>query len=326
MNRRILLLVAALLLSVGAFGSAALAESDNGGEDASVTVVHGVPDLVVDVYVNDDLTLEAFEPTDVAGPLALPEGTYTIDIRATGSDPASDPAISEDVMVPAGANASLVAHLNSDGTPVLSAFVNDVSALGQDMARLTVRHTAAAPAVDVRADGDPVFTGLENPQEASADVPAGTLSADVVLADTEDVVLGPADLELTAGTLTIVYAIGSAADETLDLVVQTIEDLPVETVRETARIAGPTRFDTAVAISQRAFPETAPVVYLARADAFADALVAGTLSDGPILLVPSCGDIPQVVLDEIDRLDPDTVLALGGTAAVCDATLAQAAS
>src|SRR5690625_1130577 len=58
------------------------------------------------------------------------------------------------------------------------------------------------------------------------------------------------------------------------------------------RVFGENRLETAVAIAQRSFPSGAGVVYLARADQFADALAAGTLVDGPILLVPSCGDLP----------------------------------
>jgi len=85
-----------------------------------------------------------------------------------------------------------------------------------------VRHTAAAPAVDVRAGGDPLLEGLTNPNEASAAVPAGTVSADVTLAGQSDPVIGPADLELVAGQVTIVYAIGSAAEDTLELLVQTL--------------------------------------------------------------------------------------------------------
>src|SRR6185312_13768665 len=92
-------------------------------------------------------------------------------------------------------------------------------------ARLIVRHTAAAPAVDVRAGGTPVFKGLTNPKEAKADVDAGTVKADVVLAGTDTVAIGPADLNLKEGTATIVYAIGSAEDKNLDVVAQTITGL-----------------------------------------------------------------------------------------------------
>jgi hypothetical protein len=88
-----------------------------------------------------------------------------------------------------------------------------------------VRHTAAAPAVDVSAGGTPVIRGLTNPQQRELTVPAGTVRADVVLAGTSTVVIGPANLDLAEGTATIVYAIGSATDKTLGLVVQAISGL-----------------------------------------------------------------------------------------------------
>lgn len=96
---------------------------------------------------------------------------------------------------------------------------------------------------------------------------------------------------------------------------------PPGAVRETARLAGADRFATSVAIARAAFPDGAPVVYLARADDFADALAGGSLRDGPLLLVPGCGDVPPTVLEEVRRLDPQRIVALGGPAAVCDAVL-----
>jgi hypothetical protein len=105
--------------------------------------------------------------------------------------------------------------LTEDGDPALSAFVNDVSPLASGQARLTVRHTAAAPEVDVLADGDALFTDLANGEEASADVAAGTYEVAVAAAGTTDPVLRPTDLELEAGTAYFVYAIGSLEDDTL---------------------------------------------------------------------------------------------------------------
>lgn len=96
--------------------------------------------------------------------------------------------------------------------------------------------------------------------------------------------------------------------------------------RRTGRLAGGDRYATAVAISKNVFPNGAPIVFLARADAFADALAGGTLSRGPILLVPQCGTVPSVVLSEIRRLGADEVVALGGGSAVCDSVLTQAAN
>lgn len=99
------------------------------------------------------------------------------------------------------------------------------------------------------------------------------------------------------------------------------------TARSGARLAGTGRVDTAVEISQRQFPqpEDAERVYLSRADLFADSTVGGTVPDGPILLTPRTGPAPEAVRDEIQRLDPDEVVAFGGTAAVSDTTLASAA-
>lgn len=96
----------------------------------------------------------------------------------------------------------------------------------------------------------------------------------------------------------------------------------------TSRLAGADRVGTAVAISQHVFPGTigsAGSVYLARMDVFADAMAGGSLIDGPVLLVPSCGAVPQVVVDEVTRLAPGRVVALGSVGAVCDQVLSGAA-
>ena len=192
---------------------------------SKVSVVHGIPDTPVDVYVNGEKTLNNFKPGDVAGPLTLPEGEY--DIALTKPGEAIDKAILkvDDAAVPGGANISLAAHLSADGKPQITPFVNDVSKVGAGKARLIVRHTAAAPAVDVRAGGTPVFEDLTNPKEAKADVAAGSVKADVVLAGTDTVAIGPADLNLKEGTATIVYAIGSAEAKNLSVVAQTINGL-----------------------------------------------------------------------------------------------------
>jgi hypothetical protein len=211
--------------AVAAVAVAVVGSSASAQETSDVYVVHGIPDQPVDVYVNGDLTLEGFQPGEVAGPLALAAGSYDVVLTAPG-DPESEALVSADgVQVPAGENLSLAAHLSEAGDPTLTPYVNDVSEVTAGQARLTVRHTAAAPAVDVRADGEALFSDLTNPNEDTTEVPAGTYQADVVLAGTDQVVIGPADLNLTEGSVTIVYAIGSADDDTLSLVVQVIDGM-----------------------------------------------------------------------------------------------------
>lgn len=216
---------AVLLGGVAVTALAAPASAD--GHESAVSVLHGVPGLTVDVYVNGEEAIADFEPGTLTDPMMLAGGSYDIEIYADGDDPGTaEPALSAmGLEVPGGANLTLSAHLGEDGTPMLGAFVNDVSPTEAGEARLTVRHAAAAPAVDVRAGGSPVIEGLTNPDEQVLNLAAGTVSADVVLAGTEDVVLGPADVNLAEGTNTIVYAWGSAEEGNLDLAIQTIEGL-----------------------------------------------------------------------------------------------------
>ncbi|MFH9863970.1 DUF4397 domain-containing protein [Streptomyces sp. NPDC017202] len=200
----------------------ALAQPRAAGDQATVSVLHGVPGLTVDVYAGDKELIPDFKPGTLTDPMKLDAGSYDIKVFKDGEGPDGTPAIEKTVDVPAGANATLVAHLTADGKPALDAFVNDTSKVPAGKARLTVRHVAAAPAVDVRADGTPVFKGLENPKEAKGEVAAGTVSADVVLAGTDTVAIGPAELNLAEGTNTVVYAWGSAQDKNLALKTQTL--------------------------------------------------------------------------------------------------------
>ncbi len=67
------------------------------------------------------------------------------------------------------------------------------------------------------------MTNLANPDEAKLDLPAGTVSAAVAATGTTEPVIGPADVTVSDGVNTIVYAWGSLADENLALAVQTVD-------------------------------------------------------------------------------------------------------
>lgn len=194
-------------------------------EDASLTVIHGIPDVTVDVYVNDTATLTNFTFGTVTDPISLRPGTYKLALRPAGADPASNPILSAEATLQAGQNASVIAHLTAGGQPQLSLFTNDVSPLAANQARLVVRHTAAAPAVDVRAGGQVLFGNLANPDEAKADVPAETYQVDLVPAGQSTVVFGPVDLTLQPGVATIVFAVGSLQQGNFQLLIQTIRGL-----------------------------------------------------------------------------------------------------
>ncbi len=219
----VMALTGAALLLTAFFAGGASAQAAG---TAEVSVVHGIPNTPVNVFVNGKSTLSNFKPGTVAGPLSLPAGTYKVTVfAASNTKGTGTPVISASATVEAGKNYSLVAHLTAAGKPTITPYVNDTSAVAAGKARIVVRHDAAAPAVDVRANGTVAFAGLTNPKQAQADLAAGSIQADVVLAGTSTVAIGPATLNLKEGTATIVYAVGSASAKTLALVTQTIDGL-----------------------------------------------------------------------------------------------------
>lgn len=194
--------------------------------DAQLSVLHGVPGLTVDVWVNGERTLDDFTPGTLAGPLALPAGNYALAITAADAADATAAVIGPvDVTLAANGNYTAVANLDAAGKPTANLFTNDVSQIEPGKGKLTVRHTAAAPAVDVLAAGSAVISNLANPNEQTLTLDPGTIPAAVAAAGTTQPVIGPADVAVAEGTHTIVYAWGSLTDQNLQLAVQTIEGL-----------------------------------------------------------------------------------------------------
>ncbi|VXB26337.1 Lipoprotein [Arthrobacter sp. 9AX] len=197
----------------------------HGDDPAQLSVLHGVPGLTVDVWVDGTLTLDDFTPGSLAGPLELAAGDYEIAITAPDAASADNPVIGPvTVDLEEGGNYTAVAHLDADGAPTATLFTNDTKApRNNNKGKLTVRHVAAAPAVDVLAGGEPVIEGLRNPDEATLKLKAGTISASVAAAGTTAPLIGPADVTVEGGKNTIVYAWGSLADGTLAAAVQVVD-------------------------------------------------------------------------------------------------------
>jgi hypothetical protein len=193
---------------------------------ADLHVLHAVPATPVDVYVNGALTLDDFQPGALAGPLDLAPGTYSVAITAADAADASAPVIGPiDLTLVANTSYTAVAHLGATGSPTATLFTNDLAKTAAGQGRLTVRHVAAAPSVDVLAGGAPVVTALTNPNEAKLDLAAGSVSAAVAATGTTEPVIGPADVAIQEGVNTIVYAWGSLEANNLALAVQTIGGL-----------------------------------------------------------------------------------------------------
>lgn len=108
-----------------------------------------------------------------------------------------------------------------------------------------------------------------------------------------------------------------------------VSDSTLRAVAENAqisRLAGADRAATAAEIAKAVVKSNPQMktVYLAEQGKGIDALAAGSLEDGPVLLVPSRGTLPAAVKAAIASINPSRVVALGGAGAVSDQILAAA--
>ncbi|MCB9880847.1 MAG: DUF4397 domain-containing protein [Planctomycetes bacterium] len=193
---------------------------------ARVSVIHGIPGLpqAVDIFSNNTKLFD-FTYGQVRGPLDLEPGSYKIDVKLGSTTVLSaTPTLAE------GMDYTAIAHLDASGKNTLSFFVNDVAATAKSGdTRVTVRHTAQAPAVDVR--GRPTGNGafavlsgnLANAKEATLEIASGSYDIGLTPAGQTQFAFGPTTLKLDAKKLYTVYAIGVLGQNSFQLVAQAFD-------------------------------------------------------------------------------------------------------
>lgn len=214
-----------LVVFAAAIMTLALAAPGLAQESARIHLIHGIPDTAVDVYVDDAIVFADFNFGDTQDLSSLAgETLVNLQVKLAGTNTVAIDA--GDTALPASGNYSIIANLGATGTPTLSVFANDTSAIDAGEGRLVVRHTAAAPAVDVKANGAVAFSNLSNPNEVAADLAAATYTVEVVpTGESAPVVIGPADLAVNDGASLIVYAVGSLDADSLTVLTETITGL-----------------------------------------------------------------------------------------------------
>ncbi|MDO5672262.1 MAG: cell wall-binding repeat-containing protein [Actinomycetaceae bacterium] len=117
-----------------------------------------------------------------------------------------------------------------------------------------------------------------------------------------------------------VYALGGTtvvSDDTLKAIADK---------KATGRLGGADRYATARAIADRVVsvnPEKGKVVYISRGDVAIDALTAGALDEGPVLLLEN-GKVPASAKEYLEAKKPTKVIGLGGETVVPNAALSEA--
>ncbi|MEA2650779.1 MAG: hypothetical protein QOI85_500, partial [Chloroflexota bacterium] len=158
-----------------------------------------------------------------------------------------------------------------------------------------------------------VATGLTFPDALAAGAAAGKQGGPILLTEqsrlpvetrNELARLSPQRIVVLGGTAVVAASVATALD--------------AYTAGPVTRLAGADRYGTAAAVSQARFAPGVPAAFVATGESFPDALSAGPAAirnGGPVLLTTR-NSLPQVVRDELARLQPQRIYLLGGAAAV----------
>jgi len=213
--------LAAALLSVSAIGAAAQSPSVAPMADTAwVRVLHASPDApAVDIYADGTEILSDVPFGVISEYLEVPAGDHQIQVFAASPDPATDGAVIDAVLTFAAGSMTTVAATNNVAT-IEAQVIADAPAPVVDQAQVRVVHLSAdAPAVDIAPDGaEPIVAALAYPDATDyLTVPGGEYDLEVRPAGTMDVALQLDPVLLEAGKSYSVFAIGSLAGGTLQV-------------------------------------------------------------------------------------------------------------
>lgn len=203
-----------ILGAIGAIGMMGIfgGTSVSAAEMARVRVVHASPDApAVDVYADGNKVLSNVPFKGSSDYLSVPAGPHNFKVYATGANPASDMAVIDaDASLAAGKDYTIVAVGKvADIKPAVFEDNNATPAAGKAHVRV-IHASPDAPAVDVAVkDGPVLFSNLAFPNAAGpSPVDAGTYDLEVRAAGTTTVALPINGVQLQAGKIYTVLAVG----------------------------------------------------------------------------------------------------------------------
>lgn len=203
--------ITSLIAATAVVGSMLAASPATAGGAATVNVIHGIPGVAVKVCVNGARVVDDFTYTERIVGATLPARTHHVKLVAAGERCTHEAILKERFTLSEDADYTIVATLSAGGDPNLIAFRNRVGRTPHGEARVTIRHTAAAPAVNVWANGAVLIGGdaFTWGDSATALVPAGQYRVKVTLPGERIPVIGPKHRPFRAGNAYQAYAVGS---------------------------------------------------------------------------------------------------------------------
>lgn len=181
--------------------------SHDGGR-AKVRVLHTSPDTPrVDIYINDEKTLENMTYYQISPYIELPAGTFQVEIYPVGQK--NTPILSENISIQSGRNYTVAAAGLQEDLRLVS--VIDTTDIPSGKLKARFWHLSPnAPAVDIAlADGDVLFKNISYGNVSDyLELTPGTVTLEVRKAGTKDVILTLRNTALKANQAYTITAIG----------------------------------------------------------------------------------------------------------------------
>lgn len=218
------------LVSGLAASSIALAAPANAAPTKIATVgfFQAIPLGSVDIYIDTKKVADNLKPGAVVGGLQVSAGKHRVRVLEDTAKFKASAFLDKTFTFTSGKNYSIIPHQKRANTSArttfaLTKYTNDTRPVADGKGRVTVRHVAAAPPVDVWVNDKLAIRGLSNPHEAKTVLPAGTYKVAVALTyNNSSPVLGPLDLTVAPNVNTIVYAWGNPFKGTQAVTVRTV--------------------------------------------------------------------------------------------------------
>jgi hypothetical protein len=195
------------------------------GDMATVTFVHGIRGLLADVYLDDELILRGFAPERATEPMELEAGSHEIDLREADAPADSEPAVTKEFMVPTAGRLTAIAHWSGVDDCIITLFDDTGDAVAAGSGRLITRHTAATDDVELTVDDQPLDSTLMPTNERVDTVQPGTHTIAVKDAQSNTTLVSNSQVPVSEGVARVVYLVGTAKDDSLNLLTQTVNGL-----------------------------------------------------------------------------------------------------
>jgi hypothetical protein len=215
------------LLSTASFASSMYIVQGIAGRNYAV---HTDPAFPVDVLLNDEVcSVHGLPFGSIQGPLTFDPGTYNIKVSManTLAPCTNSPLIDRSMTIEPEKDTSAVITLGDNGNPKLLTFTNNLTPVANGNARLLFAQAANSSVVQVilqNTTTKKTYTYSVSPGSLlDATVPAGLYSVEVKQGTTT--LAGDGMLFLDPQSVTLLYALGQASNDTVVLENRTLRDV-----------------------------------------------------------------------------------------------------